>query len=54
MSGQIPMCHECRFWVSLSDIAGECHFHAPVFTVERDATWPETASDEFCGEGEFA
>ena len=57
-------CQSCRFWAEGFDPDfGDCRRHAPRiilghfqtvedgFVPERDAIWPQTAPDHWCGEG---
>lgn len=57
-------CDECKFWSKHKndsrvlhppyEVRGYCRRNAPVFTENANGkTWPETATDDWCGEHEL-
>jgi hypothetical protein len=46
-------CADCRFWHRLGEENGECRRYPPAIgdkTGSRNAAWPTTFDDDWCGE----
>jgi hypothetical protein len=44
-------CGGCRFWKQ-RDYEGECRRYAPAPSSEHPVEWPDTRSEDWCGEWE--